>query len=241
MADSDKKRYYWLKLQKDFFKRHDIRIIESMPNGKDYILFYLKLLCESTSHEGNLRFSDTIPYSEEMLATITNTNVDIVRTAIKIFSELHMIEVMDDGTYFMREVQKMIGSETGKAARAREYRQKKLLERHNSATLPPQCGLEIELELDKDKELEIDKDKEIVKEKKTKRFTKPTLEEIKSYCSERNNNVNPERFLDYYESNGWRVGKNPMKDWKAAIRTWERNEGSSQKKESSISITKFDV
>lgn len=67
------KTFYWLKLKRDFFKRHDIQIIESMPNGKDYILFYLKLLCESVDHEGNLRFSDQIPYNEQMLSTITNT------------------------------------------------------------------------------------------------------------------------------------------------------------------------
>lgn len=62
--------------------------------------------------------------------------------------------------------------------------------------------------------------KEIYKEKK---FNKPTLEEVKEYCKERNNNVNAEQFIDFYESNGWKVGKNSMKDWKAAIRTWERN------------------
>ena len=84
----DNKRYYWLKLKRDFFKRHDIRIIEDMPNGKEYILFYLKMLCESVDHDGSLRFSDTIPYNENMLATITNTNIDIVRSAIKIFVEL---------------------------------------------------------------------------------------------------------------------------------------------------------
>jgi hypothetical protein len=55
------------------------------------------------------------------------------------------------------------------------------------------------------------------------RFTKPTIEEIKAYCEERNNNVDPERFYDYYEANGWKVGKNAMKDWKASVRTWERN------------------
>ena len=109
MADKDKK-YYWLKLKRDFFKRHDIRIIEAMPNGKDYILFYLKLLCESVDHDGNLRFSENIPYNESMLATITNTNVDIVRSAVKVFTELGMMEVMDDGTYYMTEVNKMIGS-----------------------------------------------------------------------------------------------------------------------------------
>lgn len=53
-------------------------------------------------------------------------------------------------------------------------------------------------------------------------FQKPTLEEVKQYCLERKNNVDPENFIDYYESNGWLVGKNKMKDWKASVRTWER-------------------
>ena len=121
MAEKDK-RYYWLKLKRDFFKRHDIQIIENMPNGKDYILFYLKLLCESVDHDGNLRFSEQIPYDENMLATITNTNVDIVRSAIKIFTELHMMDVMDDGTFHMTEVRKMLGSETYWAQKKREQR-----------------------------------------------------------------------------------------------------------------------
>ena len=117
------KKYYWLKLQKDFFKRHDIRIIEGMPNGKDYILFYLKLLTESISHEGELRFSDTIPYSVEMLSTITHTNVDVVKAAINIFTELNMMEMYDDGTIYMNEIQKMIGEETDWARQKREYRE----------------------------------------------------------------------------------------------------------------------
>tara|TARA_R110002020_G_scaffold16986_3_gene60177 strand:- start:399 stop:1031 length:633 start_codon:yes stop_codon:yes gene_type:complete len=53
------------------------------------------------------------------------------------------------------------------------------------------------------------------------RFKKPDIEEIKVYCSERSNNVDPERFFNYYESKGWKVGKSPMKNWKACIRTWE--------------------
>ena len=58
---------------------------------------------------------------------------------------------------------------------------------------------------------------------KAKRFIPPTYEEVLSYCIERNNNVDAEHFIDYYTSNGWQVGKNKMKDWKAAVRTWERN------------------
>lgn len=154
MAEKDK-RYYWLKLKRDFFKRHDIQIIESMPNGKDYILFYLKLLCESVDHDGNLRFSEQIPYNEQMLATITNTNIDIVRSAIKIFTDLKMMDIMDDGTYYMSEVNKMLGSETYWAQKKREQR---LLPENvgqcptmsNASPTCPSKSKSIEIELDKD-------------------------------------------------------------------------------------------
>lgn len=119
---SKKKKYYWLKLQRDFFKRHDIMIIESQENGKDYVLFYLKLLVESIDHDGNLRFSESIPYDDKMLATITRTNIDIVRSAVKIFTELELMETMDDETIFMRDIEKMTGSESQWAEKKRIYR-----------------------------------------------------------------------------------------------------------------------
>lgn len=56
-----------------------------------------------------------------------------------------------------------------------------------------------------------------------KPFIKPSLEEVQAYCTEKHYSVNPQRFIDYYDSNGWKVGKNPMKDWKAAVRTWQHN------------------
>ena len=64
---------------------------------------------------------------------------------------------------------------------------------------------------------------EAVKPPRT-RFTPPTVEEVQAYCTERKNNVDPERFVDYYASKGWLVGKAKMKDWKAAVRNWERKE-----------------
>lgn len=57
------------------------------------------------------------------------------------------------------------------------------------------------------------------------RFVKPTVEEVAAYCDERKNGVDPEAFFDFYESKGWYVGRNAMKDWRAAVRTWERREG----------------
>ena len=70
------------------------------------------------------------------------------------------------------------------------------------------------------------------------RFTKPTIEEVQAYCRERGNSVDANRFIDYYEANGWKVGKNPMSDWRAAIRTWEKNAYSTpQKAQSSVTGT----
>lgn len=62
------------------------------------------------------------------------------------------------------------------------------------------------------------------KSRTRKRFHPPTVEEVEAYCFERNNKVDAERFVDYYTANGWKVGKNPMKDWKAAVRNWERKD-----------------
>ena len=100
---------------------------------------------------------------------------------------------------------------------------------------------------EKVKENEKEKEKEKVKEKESKnnsnniymcgekispqtprkKFVKPTVEEVREYCLERKNNVNPEKFIDFYESKDWYIGKNKMKDWKAAVRTWERGNTSS--------------
>ena len=152
----ENKKYYWLKLHRNFFKRHDIEIIESMPNGKDYVLFYLKLLVESIDHEGSLRFSETVPYNEDMLATITRTNVDIVRSAVSVFAKLGMMEQMDDGTLYMSHVNNMIGDETEWAKKKREYRIKQkenqLQIQDTSRTKKDNVRQELELE----KDIEID-------------------------------------------------------------------------------------
>ena len=208
------KKYYWLKLHRDFFKRHDIQVIEGMDNGKDYGLFYLKLLVESIDHEGRLRFSETIPYNEQMLATITHTNIDVVRSALRLFEELGMITVMDDQTLYMEKVNEMIGCETAWAQKKREYR---LSLEDKGRTSEDNVRQEIEIE----KDIEIYKDKKHCVANAQKKFVKPTVEEVNAYCRERNNGINGQTFVDFYESKGWLIGKNPMKDWKAAVRTWE--------------------
>ena len=168
---TEEKKFYWLRLQKDFFKRHDVRIIESLENGKDYIIFYLKLLVESVSHEGRLRFSETVPYDEKMLAIVTNTNVDIVRSALIAFESLGMVTILDDQTIYMNEVENMIGSVTqdfqykeSARIRMKNYRERKKLEKQEqneeenvivtqqlrNSDVNRYGELEIELEIEKD-------------------------------------------------------------------------------------------
>lgn len=179
MAEKDKK-YYWLKLKRDFFKRHDIQIIEDMPNGKDYILFYLKLLCESVDHDGNLRFNEEIPYNEEMLSTITRTNIDTIRSAIKVFKQLKMLEILSDGTIYMREVNKMLGGETYWAEQKRIQRQ--------SRTLIGQCptspSKSIDIEKDKDKELEKEPEKELINKSSINEIFDRWMKELSKVVSE---------------------------------------------------------
>ena len=147
------KKYFWLRLKRDFFKRHDISIIESMPNGKEYVLFYMKLLVESIDHEGELRFSNTVPYNDEMLSAITNTNIDIVRSAVKAFNNLGMMDLMDDGTLYMKQVETMIGDETEWAEKKRIYREKQKLIETDEGQKRTMSDKSIELELNKEKDI----------------------------------------------------------------------------------------
>lgn len=80
----------------------------------------------------------------------------------------------------------------------------------------------------------LEKENKMLKEGKAHGKIPPTVDEVRAYCIERGNNVDPERFVDYYTSKGWMIGKNKMKDWKAAVRTWERGSTGGRKKKHDI-------
>jgi predicted phage replisome organizer len=237
MAARDTERYYWLKLHKDFFKRHDITVIEDMPNGKDYVLFYLKLMLESIDHEGALRFSDTIPYSETMLASVTHTNVDVVRSALKILTELGMVEVFDDKTLFMTEVAKLLDSETYAAKRKRlqrENEEKGDIVPRLSPICPQDIETDIETETEKEKEIKSDKPAPEEKPKRKRQpFVPPTFEEVAAYCVERKNSVDPKKFFNYYTAGHWKDSRgDPVKNWKQKLITWERRDNDRRERDS---------
>ena len=107
------------------------------------------------------------------------------------------------------------------------------------------CGKDTAKEKEGEKEGEIEIENECYTPKPpkgAKRFSPPSFDDVKSYCQERGNGVDPQAFVDWYTSNGWKVGKNPMKDWKAAVRTWERkevNHGRNGSADSAVESQKF--
>ena len=121
---SPEKRYYWLKLKQDFFDNDAIKIIESMENGKDYVILLLKMKLRALKSDGYLRVTSMLPYDVTMLANVTGTNIDVVRVAIPIFEKCGLIEKMDDGAIYMTCMEELIGSESAVAQRVRLHREK---------------------------------------------------------------------------------------------------------------------
>lgn len=218
---ADNKKYYYMRLNENYFDSETQVLLESMPDGYLYSNILLKLYLKSLKNDGRLMFNDKIPYSPDMIATITRHKVGVVEKALAIFKELNIIDLIDTGAIYMLDIQNFIGKSNTEADRKRAYR--KRIESEKG-----QMSLKCPLEIEKEIEIEIEKEIDIEPKKKkqpTNRFKKPSIEEVQQYCIERNNKINAEQFIDYYDANGWKVGKNPMKDWKAAIRTWERNNG----------------
>jgi predicted phage replisome organizer len=224
---SDNKKYYYLRLKDNFFDSDELKILESMKDGYLYSNILLKLYLRSLKNDGKLVVNERIPYSADMLASVTGHQVGTIKQALSVFKDLGLIDVLDNGAIYMLDIQNFIGKGSSEADRKREYRQRIETDRTNVQTNLRQISdknpPEIEIELEKDIEIEKEINSSASTTTKRKRFEKPTLSQITQYCLERNNCVNAEQFYDYYESNGWKVGKNAMKDWKACVRTWERN------------------
>ena len=165
---SDNKKYYYIKIKENFFDDERIKIIESIDNGIYYSNLLLKLYLKSLKTDGQLRFTATIPYNEKMISTITNLNIDIVRSGLRLLIELQFIEKLDDGTLYMTEIQNYIGNSSSEADRKRAYRNKIESNKFEIGTNvrtnvpkirdicmdknPPEIELELELEKEIDKE-----------------------------------------------------------------------------------------
>ncbi len=120
MADS--KTYYYLKLKEGFFESEDMKLLQAMKDGYMYSDILLKLYLRSLRQEGRLMYRDIIPYTPDMIATITNHQVGTVEKAVKILEHMGFIEILDNGAIYMTDIQNFIGQSSNEADRKRKYR-----------------------------------------------------------------------------------------------------------------------
>lgn len=126
------KKYYWLKLPRNFFDKHYVKMLMAKQNGVNLTLFYIRLLTESIDHEGKLRYSEAMPYNNASLAEITGFTLDFVDMAMTVLAEMELIVTDHDGTIVLPKAIKMIGSESESAERVRRFRKKQKKEPDDS-------------------------------------------------------------------------------------------------------------
>lgn len=151
-------RYYYLMLKENFFESDDLIFLESMENGYLYSNILLKLYLKSLKEKGRLMYKDRIPYNSKMISQITRHNIDVVDKAIKIFKELGILDILDNGAIYMLDIENYIGKSSTNADRQRQYQRRINQEKQE---LLPECKnsnknsdehIEIEIELkNKDK------------------------------------------------------------------------------------------
>lgn len=228
------KKYYWLKLKEDFFRQPRMKKLRKVAGGDTYTIIYLKMQLLSLENEGVLIFEGIEDDFVEELALTIDEDTENVRFTVLYLMNQGLLEEVRKDEYALPEAIKSIGSENASAERKRRSRenQKMLQENRDNVTDMSQDGhgevtnCHTEIEIEKDIEIDTDKEIEIEREgkKASSRFIPPTLEEVSAFIAENNYRVNAEKFIDYYNANGWMVGKTKMKDWKAAVRNWHRNE-----------------
>ena len=158
---SDNRKYYYLKLKENYFDDDSIVLLESMQDGVLYSNILLKLYLKSLKHGGRLQLDEDIPYTAQMIATITRQQIGTVERALQIFLKLGLVEVLDSGTFYMSNIELLIGQSSTEAERKRAARlQNKALSapRTNGGHLSDIRPPEIEIELEK--EIEIEKQRE---------------------------------------------------------------------------------
>lgn len=207
MAENQK--YYYMRLHADFFNRKDIILLESMQNGAVYCLILLKLLTASLENNGHLMLNEEIVMTPAMLATITRYDVGTVEKALQIFMQLGLVEQLPDNSYYMLEIEGMVGKTSTEADRKRLARAKvKALKGQTADKCPPNVRTlsdnhppEIETEKEADINIETDSDRELYGRYRNVSLTPSEYEAIKNeYPVYADKYV--ERLSEYMETSG---------------------------------------
>ena len=119
---SDNKKYYYIRIKEDFYDSEEMKLLQVMDDGYLFSDILMKMYLKSLKNEGKMMFRDNIPYNAKMIATITGHSTSIVEKAIAVFRDLDLIEVLDNGTIYMLDIQLLIGKSSTEADRIKSYR-----------------------------------------------------------------------------------------------------------------------
>lgn len=237
----------WIKITTDMFDNRKIKHLRKLPDGNNIVLIWVMLLTMAgrCNSGGMIFLTENIPYTPKMLADELDFEESTVTIAMQALERLGMVSTTANGFLNLpgwEDHQNIEGME--KIREQNRLRQKRWYDKQKelpSANGSPNVRNNVTVTdynaTDKDKEEDIEREEEKssilsasdeageqpTKPKRSKRFTPPEVEEVAAYCEERKNGIDAQHFVDYYEARGWMIGKNRMKDWKAAVRTWERN------------------
>ncbi|MFQ7197508.1 MAG: phage replisome organizer N-terminal domain-containing protein, partial [Lawsonibacter sp.] len=145
---SDNRKYYYLKLKENYFDEDAIVLLESMQDGILYSNILLKLYLKSLKNGGKLQLDENIPYTAQMIATITRQQVGTVERALQIFLKLGLVEPLQNGALYMSNIELLIGQSSTEGERKRRARLElqKALPKHGADICPPEIEKEIEIE-----------------------------------------------------------------------------------------------
>ena len=215
------KKYYWMKVKRDFCKRYDIAIMLGEDDGYIYFYIYMFLLCESIKHEGILMYSETKPYTSKMISRLTHIDEECIKKALDYFQESELMKIGDKGELIFSELQGMVGVDTESAEKKRQYRERKKTEQgqsednvsDNVPTMSRQCPTEKEKEKEIEKEKVKDKSFTFKREKSISPLPDyPTFESI----FEKTFDYIPSDLRGLYDY----IKKKNIKDWKLAMINW---------------------
>ena len=161
----DNKKYYYLKLKENFYDSEEMIVLQNMQDGYLFSDILMKLYLRSLKNNGKLMFKDMIPYTPTAMAQVVRHQVGTVERALKIFKELGLIEVLDNGAIYLLDIQNFIGKSSTEADRQRHYydkitNDKKKLCKKSCKKPYIKSTPEIELEIELDKEIDIDTKKD---------------------------------------------------------------------------------
>lgn len=228
---SQSKRYYWLKMEKDFLQQKSIKALRRTAGGATYVLIYIEMMLLSVPTQGVLTYDGIYGSFEEELALELNENVEDVRFVCGYLKGVGLLGEQPDSTgYVLPDTIRRLGSKTDSAERMKKSRQTKAMKASQSDAKSAVASQSDAQRID-NREKIIENREEVVQSsaldctQTTATKSPPTLAEVEEYIASRGNNIDAEKFYSYYSSLNWKTKNgDPVISWKTAVLNWERSE-----------------